>query len=214
MKASVFKMEFDGDRYLRVYGFDRDTSRQEFETFILELYADKKYMLVQLIKNLIAIRLLQIAKNENGLRRIPKHKGVSINRVFKRKDLIRIANESEMVFPKLFMSGIASLILLGITILWIIFLIIVVLYTLFNNVELLFTGIDIGMVLEPFLTIILLLPVLGLPFLFKNFFALGTDGGKTFSNLIDKVFELNYKEMREDNFRIVVNELVKVQQDI
>lgn len=207
-------MEFDGSRYLQFYGFDLNTSREEFTEGILAIYAREKHTLVQLIKNLILIRLLQIAEKLNGLRKYPVGLEISLYKVFKKRILWRIAEQLELGFPKLYMSGVSSLILLGVTFLWIVFLITIILSALFNNVELLFTGIDITMLLSPLWVTILFLPT-GLALIFKNFFALGTvDGIKTLSDLVNKIFELNYKELRENNFSMVVDQLVHIQQTV
>ncbi|NVJ46847.1 MAG: hypothetical protein HWE07_06955 [Cytophagia bacterium] len=208
-------MELEKERFFKKYGFESNTTEEEFKAAILAFHSKKKHILSALAKNLIALRIIQESKRQQALKFNPNSTELSLNRIFKgrllQSTLTSLNEKSGFVFPKMHMSIVASIILISSIMVWIVWITVKLVSLIFNSPELFLAGIDFTVILAPIWPVILLFPTLG-GLVFSDFFAIKSmDGIKTLSDLVNYSFEKNYRILRENDFTPLVEELIKLQ---
>lgn len=200
-------MELDKESFFKNYGLNQFSTETEFRDFILKLSNDDKALLVTFIKNLLTIRILEISEREKGIQQAPQKIDVLFLKTFKKRHLIRtmnrISDEMGIFFPPAIMSNASILISLLSLVGWIL----IIVFFLYHNIAVLFSGIEL--LLIPFYLIFATAPYLLLTTLFPTYFAQGQiKGVKSLGDFIEEIFRMNFKMLREDDYYLVVKELV------
>jgi hypothetical protein len=203
-------MWMNKEEFFDKYGFHRGTTKQEFRNFLLEISSVNKPLLGQVVKNILILRMLDIAKNNKWLKATPNDKNTPLFKVFVKAHFMRFLNrvsvEMNIDYPKVHITGASCLVTVVSIVVWVIFLLIF----LSRHIELLFSGLVVLIV--PFYLIVIMAPYIVMRLIFPGFFALvNIKEVSTFGELIDAMYKLNHKHLREDNFEILISELIVIQ---